>query len=104
MGDLKDIVREEVRKYAGRGRGGNLRLFPIMDEPQQTYVVVAIDYPVREDTAGVVVLARVVGDKAVIEEDATDKPLLDALLQQGVPREKIILAYEGEPVPDPIEM
>lgn len=55
---------------------------------------------VREDIALVVVLARVVGDKVVIEEDNTDKKLIDALRQRGIPREQIILAYAGEPIPD----
>jgi hypothetical protein len=48
----------------------------------------------------VMVLARVVGDKVVIEEDATDKKLIDALLQRGIPRTQIVLAYAGEPLPD----
>jgi sulfur carrier protein ThiS len=50
--------------------------------------------------AGVVVMARLLGDKIVIEEDTTDKPLLDALLQRGVPRESILLAYDGDIVPE----
>jgi hypothetical protein len=34
------------------------------------------------------------------EEDPTDKKLVDALLQRGIPREQIVLAYAGEPIPD----
>ena len=46
-------------------------------------------------------MARVVGDYVVIEEDSTDKPLVDALMMNGdVQREKIILAYQGEALPD----
>jgi hypothetical protein len=36
----------------------------------------------------------------VIEMDDSNKPLVDALLQAGIPRSKIILAYAGEPVPE----
>ena len=36
----------------------------------------------------------------MIEEDTTDKKLIDALLQRGIPRGQIVLAYEGEPIPD----
>jgi sulfur carrier protein ThiS len=101
MKNLTQIVREEVEKYAGSGRGARLRLFPILDDVRQTYVVTAIDYPiVEEPAAGVVVLARIVGDQVVIEEDMTDKPLIDALLQRGIPRSQIVLAYDGEPLPD----
>lgn len=101
MDRLAQITREEVRKYAGSGRGAGLSLFALLDDERQNYGVVAIDFPrAEENYAGVVVMARIVGDQIVIEEDATDKPLLDALLQQGIPRQQIILAYRGEPIPD----
>ena len=45
-------------------------------------------------------MARIVGNRVVIEEDMTDKKLVDALLQRGILRDQIILAYEGEPIPD----
>lgn len=100
MDTLKEIVREEVRKYAGNGRGANIILFPILDDERLTYTVTAVDYPNREDFALVVVLARIVGEQVVIEEDATDKKLIDALLQRGIKRENIVLAYAGELIPD----
>jgi hypothetical protein len=100
MDNLLDITREEVRKYASNGRGGNILLFPLLDDERQTYAVVDVDYPTRKDYAGVVVFARVVGEKVVIEEDTTDKKLVDALLQRGIPRAQIVLAYEGEITPD----
>jgi hypothetical protein len=101
---LKEQVREAVAWYAGSGRGLNARLFVAFDEERQVYIVTSVVYPRYTDTAAVVVLVRIVGDRVVIEEDNTDRPLWQRLLQQGIPREKIILAYAGEPVPDPIEM
>lgn len=93
---LKEILREEVLKYAGSGRGINLRLFPLLDDEHQTYGVAAVDYPTREAPSDLVVFARLEQDTIIIEEDLTDKKLVDALLQRHIPREKIILAYEGE--------
>jgi hypothetical protein len=101
MDTLTSIVREEVEKYAAGGRGVNVLLFPLLDDVNRTYAVNAIDYPDRSEFADVVVLARIVGNKIVIESDATDKPLVDALVQRGIPREQIVLAYAGEPIPDP---
>ena len=40
--------------------------------------------------------ARVVGERAVIDRDINSKPLVDALLQAGVPGGQIVLAYAGE--------
>jgi hypothetical protein len=100
MGTLTQIVREEVEKYTGGGRGAGIILFAMLDDVHQTYAVNAVEYPERSKYAGVVVLARIAGGKVIIEGDATDKPLLDALLQRGIPREQIVLAYQGEPIPD----
>lgn len=100
MDTLVNIVKAEVEKYASDGEGINLRLFSILDDVRQHYTVIAVDHPKRKNLAGVVVMARVEGDQVIIEEDATDKPLLDALIQAGIPREKIILAYAGEPIPE----
>lgn len=100
MDTLTQILKEEVSAYAGNGRGANIILFPILDDVHHTYAVNAVDYPTREDTALVIVLARMVGDTIVIEEDTTDKKLVDALLKRGIPRQQIILAYAGESLPD----
>ena len=101
MDNMVKILREEVEKYAGGGRGANILLFPLLDDINQTYAVNAVDYPTREQPAGVVVLARILANKIVIEEDMTDKKLIDALLQRGISRGDIVLAYEGEPLPTP---
>jgi sulfur carrier protein ThiS len=100
MATLSEVLKEEVRKYAGNGRGFNVILFPILDDERQVYAVTSVDYPTRHEGGSIWVMARVVGDKVVIEEDTTNKPLLDALKQRGIPREQIILAYQGEPIPD----
>jgi hypothetical protein len=38
-------------------------------------------------------------DRIIIDEDTTDRPLVDALISAGVPREKIVLLYAGEEAP-----
>lgn len=47
------------------------------------------------------ILARIVGQRVIIERDVTNKPLVDALMQAGVPREQIVLAYAGEMPEEP---
>lgn len=100
MDQLVDIVREEVRKYASDGRAHNGRLFSTENARTCTYAVNAVGTYDKRHTSNIVVLARVADGKVIIEEDRTDKPLIDALEQRGVPRDKIVLAYAGEPVPD----
>lgn len=96
---LAEITRREVARYAGYSPMA--RLFPVLDDTHQTYVVIIIENDPALRPASAVVMARVVGDKVVIEEDTTDKPLYEALMVNGnVPREQIILAYAGETLPD----
>ena len=38
------------------------------------------------------------GDTIVVECGLNDKPLVDALVQAGVPREQIVLVYAGESI------
>lgn len=96
MDNLREIVRETVFSYAGGGI--NLHVYPFANEERQVYAVNIVDFPVRKRPAAVVVIARVEGDTVYIEEDLTDRPLVDALVQAGIPREKIILTYVGETV------
>lgn len=100
MANLVDILREEVRKYASNGRSAKARLFPLLNDSLQTYAVNAVGEVGGQHISHVVVLARLVNDQIVIEEDKTDKPLFEALEQCGIPRERIVLAYAGETVPD----
>lgn len=98
MDSLGAVLIQELDKYTGVG--ANCVLIPFYDHAHQHYAVAGFDFPRRKQPADVVIAARIVADKIVIDEDMTDKKLVDALLQQGVPRDKIILAYEGEPAPE----
>lgn len=97
MDTLKQLVRDTVFWYAGGGF--DLRTYPLSNEEQAVYAVNIVQYPKTTEPAGIVVQARVEGDFVVIEEDTTDRPLIDKLLDAGIPREKIIRAYAGEAIP-----
>ena len=101
MDNVDAIVKEAVKWYASGGP--NLKTFPIVTPDQAGYGVIVLDYPVRQQPAGVVVFARIVGEYVVIEEDTTDRPLVDKLTAKGIPREKIICAYAGESLPEGLE-
>jgi len=91
MASLASTVKEVVFSYASGGL--NLRTFALSNEEQGVYGVNVIDWPERHRAAGVVVLARVEGEQVIIEEDLTDRPLVDALVAAGIPRERIVLKY-----------
>lgn len=99
MGGLAEKVRDSVFWYASDN--DLVKTFKLIDEAEQVYAVNLFNKRDRQKNAIVAVIARIQGDLVIIEEDLTDKPLLDRLIAAGVPRDKIILAYMGEPVPEP---
>ncbi|KAB2854632.1 MAG: XisI protein [Anaerolineae bacterium] len=92
---LVQITRQEVERYVGFSP--QAELYPILDDEHQTYAVAIIPHWPRQYPPDIVVMARVVEDKVIIEVETTDKPLIDALMiNGGIPREQIVLAYAGE--------
>ena len=98
---LKTVVRDEVADYANVS-DWRAKSYFLENDAEQAYVVVHMPAPDHPDfpQALVVLMARVVGDKVVIEQDSTDRPLYEELLRCGVAREQIILAYAGEALPE----
>ncbi len=94
---LAEIVRREVMDYHGPALKATTYYFEDKENHRYTVVIVQ-DYP-RKNSARVVVLAQVVGDTVIVEEDITDRPLYEALMRNGISREKIVLTYAGEQAP-----
>jgi hypothetical protein len=95
---LAEITGREVDQYAGYSDQSTL--YSVLDDTHQIYVVLDVPRWPRTYSTEIVVLARVVSEYVVIEEDTTDKPLVDALMiNASIPREKIVLAYKGEQLP-----
>jgi len=98
MGQLADIVKQEIAWYASSGT--HTKLYAILDDAAQIYAVNVIDHSPQKRPARVVVMARIVEDAIIIEADTTDRPFVKKLVEAGIPREKIILAYSGESLPE----
>ncbi len=98
--DITGIVQHEVEDYAVSGF--NMALYAVSDHPRQIFTVIVIpEYDARKKIdLGIVVMARVVGNTVIIDEDTTDRPLYKELIRAGIPREQIVLAYAGETVPE----
>lgn len=98
MADLAETVKEVVFWYAGSSP--HTRTFKLANEAEQVYAVTILDTKNRQLDAAVVVIARIEGDRVIIEEDLSDRPLVERLVAAGIPRHKIISAYMGEPIPE----
>jgi hypothetical protein len=97
MDSLAEIVKREIGWYAAGDT--DLKMYVLFNEADQVYAVNRV-IPSRRWPTDVVMLARIVGDYVIIEDDRTDKPFEDRLTAAGIPRAKIVLAYAGEILPD----
>jgi hypothetical protein len=90
---LTAIVQREVADYALESP--NATAYYLEDAARRLYAVISV--PARNpQKATVMVMARITDDRIIIDSDKTDRPLCDALVQAGIPREQIVLAYAGE--------
>lgn len=96
--DLKAIVQREVEDYSGPSH--KAVTYAVSDMARQIYTVVVVPDRPRPFKSRIVVMARVVGERVIIDEDTTDKPRVQALVRAGIPREKIVLLYGGEDLPE----
>jgi hypothetical protein len=101
---LETILQREVADYA-RTTGLLSSLHYIEDLARKTYLVMVVpdhDHP-APFPARAVVMAQIVDEYVVIDSDTTDRPLVDELVRAGVPRERIVLYYAGETLPETSE-
>ena len=98
MDTLKQAVKKAVEGYAVKGLNSDAYLTVSPDENLLTVVDIAHIHGQRVVATSLIV--RLLNNQVIVEHDDNSKPLVDALLQMGVPRRQIILAYAGETVPE----
>ncbi|MCC7450175.1 MAG: XisI protein [Anaerolineae bacterium] len=100
MDSLKATLQTVIERYTGEGLNGHAVL--VYDPTREIYTVISTGYMRQRRVTDANLIVRLVGDKIIIERDMNDKILADALVQAGIPRQSIILAYAGEPVPESV--
>lgn len=94
MENLKDVLEIEMTKYAGEGFNGHSYL--TINESDCVYALVTIAEFKSKRIVDATMVAHLQGQKIIIEKDLTNKPLVDALIQAGVPEDQIELRYLDE--------
>lgn len=94
MENLRAIVQTVVQGYATRALNG--QNYYVVSEDGAVMSVLFIGKARDEHVADASVIARLENDRVIIEQDKTNKPLVEALVSAGISREQIVLAYAGE--------
>jgi hypothetical protein len=98
MATLKQTVYKVVSEYAKDGL--NCVSYLTQNEDGSLLTVVDIEDSPRTHDVDISLVVRIIGDKIVIERDMNNKTAIDALLQAGISRQNIVLAYAGEAIPE----
>jgi XisI protein len=98
MDHLTAVLQKELEAYTGEAYNGYAYLTASSDYTH--FVVTAVGKVRDQRIINTSLVVQRLGDLIVIDQDTNSDPLYEALLQAGVPREQIILAYAGEPVPE----
>ena len=94
MDTLIETLRQTMIDYIGEALNGYSYLTSSAD--QQIFTVVSIGEVRGQRVVDTGLVVRVKNNQIIIEYDVNDKPLVDALLSAGIPRNQIVLAYSGE--------
>jgi hypothetical protein len=98
--DIATLVRTEVKAY-NDSYGLKTEGYFVEDDSKHAYLMVEVPYPdnIAFQQPIIVVMARVIEEYVLIDEDITDRPLVKELVSAGIPRDKIICVYNGETIP-----
>ena len=91
--DFTAVVRQVVKDYVWDQDDSKAYLLEDVAYHMLAVLVVPNAKPQESLT---ILVARIEGEKVIIETDLTDRPLFQTLEQAGVQREQIVCAYVGE--------
>jgi hypothetical protein len=92
---LTDTVRKVVSSYATHGYNGNgerSKLYYVENIEEQVFSVLG-PYDPAFKQAHLILMARVLNDQVIIDQDKTSVSLRDELKRAGVPENQIALAW-----------
>jgi XisI protein len=98
MDNVKETLKRVLAGYTGEGLNGYSYLTSSADE--RVFTSVSVGRADGKEFVFADLIVRLIGNRIVIDHDANSDPLVDALVQAGIPRERIVLAYAGEPAPE----
>jgi uncharacterized protein (UPF0218 family) len=94
MDRLKEMLESVLTGYAGEALNGYNYLTRSLNH--DVFTVISVGDVAGKHVVDTGLVVRLEAGYVVIERDVNDKPLVDALLNAGIPRTQIILAYAGE--------
>ncbi len=95
----RQLIRSLLSEYAGfKPKYGQIDTELIIDPAENHFQVVRLGWLNKHRIHGASLHLDIIGDKIWIQHDGTDRPIADELVEAGVPKEDIVLAFQPEDV------
>ncbi|MEM6836439.1 MAG: XisI protein [Cyanobacteria bacterium P01_C01_bin.120] len=92
--NYREIAQQLIHQYAGyKPSHGEIDTRAVIDPTQDHYEVMHVGWDGDRRVHGPVIHIDIIDGKFWIQYDGTSRPVADALLEAGVPREDIVLAF-----------
>ncbi len=93
----RKIVKQVILKYAQfRPSYGHIRLETVFDETQNRYLLMQVGWDRKRRISGDILYITLHDGKVYIEYDGIEHGIYDDLVSQGIPEERIVLAFQQE--------
>lgn len=90
----REIIKHILYDYAKyKPHLGEIETETIIDENHDHYKVMRVGWRNESRVYGSVIHLDIINGKIWVQYDGTNRPVADALLEAGVPREDIVLAF-----------
>ncbi|MEW6211673.1 MAG: XisI protein [Acidobacteriota bacterium] len=94
LNSYREIVRRIIREYASyKPSHGQIETEAIIDSERDHYEVMHVGWDGVRRVHGSVIHLDIINEKVWIQYDGTTRPVAEALLDAGIPREDIVLGF-----------
>ena len=93
----KQLIKQALTNYAELLQSppkSELEVIPIFDDEREQYLIFRTGWKEERRLRYMPLYVRICNDKIWIEEDMTEEGIATYLLEQGVPREDIVLGFQ----------
>jgi hypothetical protein len=94
--EYREIIKRLLRERQNLSRPSlpeGLEVTSLFDDATNQYALMSLGWVQQERVSGTTLLLRIKDGKIWVEEDWTDAPIVTDLIDAGVPKEEIVLAF-----------
>ena len=87
---IKNILQEDVSLKPSHGE---IEPMVVFDDQRHSYQLMYVGWDRRRRVHGSIYHVRIRNNKVYIEEDTSNQPIAESLVEAGIPKEDIVLAF-----------